>query len=154
MCLFPHLVSEVQMRVSAQDPSSTDPPQLQEERKFRNSLVFCATSITLSQLLQHSHTDRQWDLFVQKACSQEEHVLSNSNRENNCRRTLLDCARSKPKCFIVGHHFHTSRVPLQLISSFSNQRVPARVRAHAVSFTPLVVAHRSLPYDKKVMGRN
>ena len=35
-------------------------------------------------------------------------------------------------------------------SNFSNQRVPPRVRAHAVSITPLVVAPRSLPCDKKV----
>ena len=29
-------------------------------------------------------------------------------------RTLLNCSRSKSKGFIVGHHFHRSRVPLQL----------------------------------------
>ena len=39
-------------------------------------------------------------------------------------------------------------------SNFSNQRVPAKVRAHAVSITPLVVAHRSPPCGKKVMIGN
>ena len=40
---------------------------------------------------------------------------------------------------------------LSSTSKFSHQRVPAKVRAHAVLITPLVVAHRSLPCDKKVV---
>ena len=36
-------------------------------------------------------------------------------------------------------------------SNLSNQRDSARVRARAVLMTPLVVAHRSLPCDQKVM---
>ena len=52
--------------------------------------------------------------------------------------------------------FHCRAPPPQSLhaSSTSNQQVPARVRAHAVSITPLVVQHRSLTCDKKVVTGN
>ena len=116
--------------------------------------VFSATSITLPQLLHHSHADQQGDLLVQKACSQQKHCLSHSHRENDGSRTLLDCSRTKSKGFIVQHHLHSRCMLLQLNFKLLKPTSSSQVRALAVSITPLVVAQRSLPYDKKVVTGN
>ena len=132
-CLLPHLCRQLFLLNSSVLPSSNDQPQLREELwrfgSFETRLsVLCPTSITLPNRFVTP-------MLINKETSSNRRLkLKRNKRENNGTRTLLDCSRSKSKCFVVGHHFHTICV-----------RVPARVRALAVSNTTLVVPHLSEP---------
>ena len=106
------------------------------------------------QLLHHSHTDQQGSLLVQKATLKRNTFCPTATGKITARELFLTAPGPNRNVSLSGS---TSTVVPCLFSStsnFSNQRVPTRVRAHAVSITPLVVAHCSLPCDKMVVTGN
>ena len=159
-CLFPHLWGQLSLEcrsvhwleIHGQMTRHTqEGPWRFEMFEIRSSSPYRQSRSLLASTL---HTDQQGDVLVQKACSQEEHCLSHSHRENDGSRTLLDCTRTKSKGFTVGDHLNSRCVLLQPNFKLLKPPIPARVRVDAVSITPLVVAHRSLLCVRKVVTRN
>ena len=98
------------------------------------------------QLLHHSNIDQQGDTSSSRRLAL---------KRNTCGPTAIGKITARG-LFLTAPGTTSTGVAcfFNSTSNFSNQRVLAKVRAHAVPMTPLVVAHRSLPCDKKVVTKN